>query len=115
MSSPSPWNCTGEWEFLTGQSAAAAERFTMPASRAANTVDQAIVACWRMDVYTTLDESDRAVAVCLDYIRHLGVEWSPQPTAAEQARCEYERIWSQLGSRAVEQLLARRLVSQRAM
>jgi hypothetical protein len=65
-------------------------------SRAANRVELATVACLRVDLYTTLDQSDRAVAVCLDYLRHLGVEWAPHPTE-EEARCEYERIWSQLG------------------
>jgi predicted ATPase len=35
----------------------------------------------------------------------LGVDdWSAHPTAAE-ARCEYEKIWSQLESRTVEQLI----------
>ena len=68
-----------ECEFLTGESAAAEERLTMLSSRAANTVELATVACLRVDVYTTLDQSDRAVAVCLDYLRHLGVEWSPHP------------------------------------
>ena len=27
-----------------------------------------------------VDRSDRAVEVCLDYLRHVGVEWSPHPT-----------------------------------
>ena len=92
-----------ECEFLTGELAAAEERLTMLSSRAANTVEQATVACLRMDLYTTLDQSDRAVAVCLDYLRHLGIEWSPHPTE-EEARREYERIWSLLGSRAIEEL-----------
>jgi PAS domain S-box-containing protein len=57
-----------------------------------------------MDLYTTLDQSGRAVAVCLDYLRDLGVEWSPHPTD-EDVRREYERTWSQLGSRAIEDLI----------
>jgi len=51
----------------------------------------------------TIDQSDRAVAVGLDYLRHLGIDWSPQPTE-EEGRREYERIWSQLGSRTIEEL-----------
>ena len=93
-----------ECEFLTGQSAAAEERLTALSSRASNAVDLATVACLRADLYTTLDQSDRAVAVGLDYLRYLGVEWSPHPTE-EEARREYEGIWSQLGSRAIEQLI----------
>ena len=102
-----------ECEFLTGELAAAEERLTMLSSRAANTVELATVACLRVDLYTTLDQSDRAVAVCLDYLRHLGVEWAPHPTE-EEARCEYERIWSQLGSRAIEELVELPLMSDSA-
>ncbi|MGC1450188.1 MAG: sigma 54-interacting transcriptional regulator [Candidatus Sulfotelmatobacter sp.] len=94
----------GECEFLTGELLAAADRLTMLSSRATNTVDRAIVACLLVDVYTTLDQSDRAVAICLDYLLHLGVEWSAHPTA-EEARREYERIWSQIGSRAIEDFM----------
>jgi predicted ATPase len=93
-----------ECEFLTDQSVAAEQRLTKLSSRAANTVELATVACLRVDLYTTLDQSDRAVSVCLDYLRHVGVEWSAHPTE-EEARREYELIWSQLGSRAIEQLI----------
>ena len=102
-----------ECEFLTGELAAAEERLTMLSSRAANTVELATVTCLRVDLYTTLDQSDRAVDVCLDYLRHLGVEWSPHPTE-EEARREYERIWSQLGSRAIEELIELPLMSDPA-
>ncbi|MGA2730298.1 MAG: sigma 54-interacting transcriptional regulator [Terracidiphilus sp.] len=94
----------GECEFLTGDLLAAADRLTMLSSRATNTVDRAMVACLLVDVYTTLDQSDRAVAICLDYLLHLGVEWSAHPTA-EEARREYERIWSQIGSHAIEDFM----------
>jgi predicted ATPase len=80
-----------ECEFLTGEQVAAAERLSMLSSRAANTIEQATVACLRVDLYTTLNQSDRAVAVCLDYLRHSGGEWSPHPSE-EEARREYERI-----------------------
>jgi PAS domain S-box-containing protein len=102
-----------ECEFLTGQSAVAVERLTMLSSRAANTIELATVACLRVDVYTTLDQSDRAVGVCLDYLQHLGVEWSPHPTK-EEGRREYDRIWSQLGSRATEDLIGLPLMSDPA-
>ena len=99
-----------ECEFLTGELAAAAERLTMLSSHAANTVERATVACLRVDLYTTLNQSDRAVAVCLDYLRSMGVEWPPHPTE-EEGRREYERIWSQLGSRAIEELIELPLMS----
>ncbi len=93
-----------ECEFLTGQSAAAEERLRMLSSRAANTVELATVTCLRVDLYSALDQSDRAVGVCLDYLRHLGLECSPHPTGEEVER-EYQRIWAQLGSRTIEQLI----------
>jgi PAS domain S-box-containing protein len=102
-----------ECELLTGELAAAAERLAILSSRAVNTVELASVACLRADLYTTVDQSDRAVAVCLDYLRHLGVKWSPHPTA-EEARREYERIWSQLGSRSIEELIDLPLMSDPA-
>jgi predicted ATPase len=92
-----------ECEFLTGQSAAAEERLTALSSRASNAVDLATVTCLLVDLYTTLNRSERAVAVSLDYLRYLGVEWSPHPTE-EEARQEYERIWIQLGKRSIEEL-----------
>ena len=102
-----------ECEFLTGELAAAEERLAVLSSRASNTIERATVVCLRMDLYTTLDQSDRAIQVCLDYLRHLGIEWPPHPTE-EEARCEYERIWSQLASRAIEELIELPLMSDPA-
>ncbi len=85
-----------ECEFLTGALAEAEQRLTALSARAATTVERASVTCLRADLYTTLDQGSRAIAVGLDYLRHLGIDWSPHPTE-EEARREYERIWSQLG------------------
>ena len=93
-----------ECEFLIGKARPAAERLTGLSSRAANTVELATVAGLRVDLYTTLDQIDRAVEVGLEYLRHIGVEWSPHPTA-EETRREYERIWAKLGSRKIEELI----------
>ena len=102
-----------ECEFLTGALAEAEQRLAALSTRAANTAERATVACLRVDLYTTLDQSSRAVAVGLDYLRHLGIEWSPHPTE-EDARGEYERIWSQLGSRTIEELIELPLMSDPA-
>ena len=99
-----------ECEFLTGELAAAEERLSRLSSRTANTLELATVTCLSVDLYTTLDKTERAVAVCLDYLGHLGVEWSPHPTA-EEARREYERIWIKLGSRSIEELIELPLMS----
>jgi len=102
-----------ECEFLTGELAAAEERLAALSTRAASTVERASVACLRVDLYTTLDRSSRAIAVGLDYLRHLGIDWSPHPTE-EEARREYERVWSQLGSRAIKALSELPLMSDPA-
>jgi PAS domain S-box-containing protein len=98
-----------ECEFLTAALAEAEQRLAALSTRAANTVERATVTCLRIDLYTILDQS-RAIAVGLDYLRHLGIDWSPHPTN-EEARREYERIWSQLGSRTIEALIELPLMS----
>jgi PAS domain S-box-containing protein len=103
----------GECEFLTGALAEAEQRLEALSSRAANTVERSKVACLRADLYTTLDQGSRAIAVGLDYLRHLGIDWSAHPTK-EEARREYERIWSQLGSREIESLIELPLMSDPA-
>ncbi|MEA2849684.1 MAG: hypothetical protein QOG78_4965, partial [Rhodospirillaceae bacterium] len=102
-----------ECEFLTGALAEAERRLTVLSTRAVDTVERATVACLRMDLYTTLDQSSRAIAVSLDCLRHLGIDWSPHPTE-EEARREYDRIWSQLGSRPIESLIELPLMSDPA-
>jgi predicted ATPase/signal transduction histidine kinase len=102
-----------ECEFLTGELVAAEKRLTELSSRAVNTVELASVACLRVDLYMTLDQSDRAVGVGLEYLGHLGIEWSPHPSA-DEARREYERIWKNLGSRAIEELIDLSLMSDPA-
>jgi len=103
-----------ECEFLTGALAWSEERLKQLSVRAANTVERARVASLRVNVYTTLDQSERAVDVCLEYLAHLGVKWPPHP-AHEQALDEYQRIWSRLGARRIEDLIDLPLMSDPAM
>jgi PAS domain S-box-containing protein len=102
-----------ECEFLTGELAAAKERLAALSMRAANTVERAAVTCLRMNVHTTLGKNSEAVGVGLDYLRHLGIEWSPHPSQKE-ARHEYDRIWTRLGQREIEDLLELPLMSDPA-
>ena len=76
----------------------------MLSHRAANLADLAAVACLRMELFTTLDRSDRSIEVALDYLRRVGVAWSAHPTQ-EEVRHEYERIWQQIRGRPIEELL----------
>ena len=80
-----------ECEYVTHALGPAEERLNVLSSRATTIVEHASVACLRVDLYVTLGESGRAVSVGLDYLRHLGIEWSPHPAEAD-ARREYERI-----------------------
>ena len=93
-----------ECELLTGDVEAAEERLSKLACRAANLVDMAAVAGLRLDLYTTLDRSERSVEVCLEYLRRIGIQWSSHPTQ-DEVRQEYEQLWRQIGSRMVEDLI----------
>jgi PAS domain S-box-containing protein len=92
-----------ECEFLTGDLAAAEEGLLQLWSRAESLVDKAAVTRLRLDLYTTLHRSDRAVEICLDYLRRVDIDWSPHPTSNE-VLLEYERMWRQLGTRSIEDL-----------
>jgi PAS domain S-box-containing protein len=93
-----------ECEFLTGQPALADRRLMTLSDRAATAVERAAVTCLHIDVCTTLDQSGRAVDVGLNYLRHIGIEWSANPKREEVQR-EYARIWSLLQGRTIEDLL----------
>ncbi|WP_437594472.1 sensor histidine kinase [Sorangium sp. So ce1000] len=93
-----------ECEYLAGELSTAEERLAMLSRRARNVVDFAAVMCVRMALYTTLDQSDRSVEACLEYLRRVGVGWPPHPTDADVQQ-EYERMWRTLGNRPIEELL----------
>src|SRR5258707_10442688 len=93
-----------ECEFLTGALAEAEQRLNVLSTRAASTVEGATVVCARIDLYASVGRNARAIAVGLDCLRNLGIHWSPHPTD-EEARREYDRIWSQLESRPIEELV----------
>ncbi|HTD56631.1 MAG TPA: GAF domain-containing protein, partial [Silvibacterium sp.] len=93
-----------ECEFLSGDFRAAEEQLSMLSRRAGDVVDGAAVARLRVELYIALDRVDRAVEVGLEYLRSVGIDWSPQPTD-DQVRQEYERIWHQLGNRPIEALI----------
>ena len=93
-----------ECEFLTGELSAAEDRLSLLSRRASGLADLASVTCLRVELFTTLDRSDRAVEVGLEYLRRIGIQWSPHPSNDDVAQ-EYERIWRQLGSRSIEELI----------
>jgi len=82
----------------------AEKRLTVLATRTVGTVQRCIVAHRLVDLYVILGAGERAAAVALECLRHVGIDWSAHPTEAE-ARREYERIWSLLGDRTIEDLV----------
>ncbi|GLR84067.1 trifunctional serine/threonine-protein kinase/ATP-binding protein/sensor histidine kinase [Bradyrhizobium iriomotense] len=99
-----------ECEFLTGEYALAEKHLLALLGRAATVVDRAAVTRLRLALYLTLDRPDRAIEVGLEYLRHVGIEWSPQPSE-EDVRQELQRMRQLLDSRAIEQLIDLPLMS----
>jgi len=93
-----------ECEFLTGDMAAAENRLNLLSARPTGHIDLAAMTCLRVDLLTTLGRSDSAVEACLNYLCHTGIPWSAHPTNEEVQR-EYERLWRQVGSRSIEELV----------
>ncbi len=93
-----------ECAYLTGALADAESHLTMLSGRAGDLLEHAAVTCLQVDLYTTLDRSDRSIEVALDYLRRVGIAWSAHP-AQEEVRREHERMWQQIGSRPIEALL----------
>src|SRR5262249_2547257 len=93
-----------ECELLTSDFAAAEERLAMLVPRTVNSIEQAAIACLRIDLYMMLDRNDRAVDVCLAYMHYLGIDWSSRPTD-EEARRAYDRTWSRFGGRGIHTLI----------
>ncbi|MGJ7506571.1 AAA family ATPase [Variovorax sp. GT1P44] len=90
---------------LHGADMVAAEgRLATLAQRATGHHDFAIVTRLRITLYTTLDRSDRAIEVLLDYLRRNGTVWSRHP-ARDDVMLEYNRIWSLVRDRQIEDLV----------
>jgi PAS domain S-box-containing protein len=93
-----------ECEYLTGELPSAEERLAMLSIRAQNRIDSAAVTCVRINLYTTLDQSENAVRVGLEYLCRVDGKWSAHPTA-EDVRRDYDRLWQQLGAGSIEALV----------
>jgi predicted ATPase/signal transduction histidine kinase len=99
-----------ECEPWAGDAAAAAERLSMLAGRATSLVELAAVTCAEVSLYTTQNRAERAIEVSLDYLRRVGIDWSPHPDEAEVS-AEFERLWQMLGERPIESLVDLPLVA----
>jgi GAF domain-containing protein len=93
-----------ECELLTGQLNAADERLSSLPALARSPVDRAAVTSLRVILYQTLNRSERAVEVCLEYLHSVDMPCPRNPTQEEVAK-EYERVWLLLGKRTIEELV----------
>ncbi len=93
-----------ECELHAADMAAAEMRLRMLAGRAATRHDFALVTRLQITLYTTLDRSESAIDVFLDYLGRNGTEWSRHP-ARDAVIAEYNRIWALIGSRQIEDLI----------
>ncbi|SIO47613.1 PAS domain S-box-containing protein [Bradyrhizobium erythrophlei] len=99
------WLERAECEYLTGQLASAEARLSWLSTRARTIVDSAAVTCVRLNLYTTLDHSDSAVEVGLDYLRRVDDGRWPLHATAEDVRQAYDRLLQRLGSGSIELLV----------
>jgi predicted ATPase/signal transduction histidine kinase len=94
-----------ECELLTGALSDAESHWAALSARVTDTADRAVVSRLGIDLYVKLNQPNRAVAVGLEYLSHLGMSWSPHPTD-EEARQAYQRVWSEIDRRTTEELKA---------
>jgi predicted ATPase/signal transduction histidine kinase/GAF domain-containing protein len=93
-----------ECEYLTGDLASAEERLSTLSRRAQTAIDSAAVTFVRVNLYTNLDRSDRAVEVGLEYLGRVGIQWALHATE-DDVRQDYEGLWRQLAGRSIEALV----------
>ena len=99
-----------ECELLTADMESAESRLSMLAARASGAHDLAVVTRLQLTLYTALNRLDRGIEICLEYLQRGGTDWSAHPTF-DDIRREYDRVWSLLGNRQIEDLLNEPLVA----
>ena len=93
-----------ECEVMTGAFEPAQARFMSLAARAATVAERSAVACAHVQLWQFQSQSDRAIEVCLEFLRSVGVSWSAHASDEDVAH-EYEQLWPELDGRQVEQLV----------
>ena len=99
-----------ECEMLTADMVAAEDRMLRLSQRARNRHDSCVLTRLRLTLYTNWDKRDRGLDVFLEWLRRDGTDWSKHPTR-EDAMREYARVWTLLGSRQIEDLVALPLIT----
>jgi len=94
----------GECEYLTGNLISSESRLDALAERAKNTVQCAAVTRLRLNLYTNLDRSEKAIEVGLSYLKRIGVDWTA-PIDSSHVINEYDSLWKRVGDRPIETLV----------
>jgi predicted ATPase/two-component sensor histidine kinase len=92
-----------ECEFLTGDTESSKQRLSTLDRRARTLSDRAAITFLRVTLYTALDQMNLAVQTCLDFLQHVGIDWSPHP-GRSAAREEYDRLLQGIGAAPIETL-----------
>ena len=95
---------SADCEVCVGALQAAQDRLGGLASHVVSTVPQCVVAHRRIYLHTMVGEFEDAIAVALECLRQVGIDWSSHPTELE-TRNEYGRIWSLMADRTIEDLI----------
>lgn len=92
-------------EFVMTELVATEERLEKLGARATNLTDRAAVIFVQTNLFTALvDRADRAVEICLDYLRHVGIDdWSAHPSD-EMVQREYRTLLERLDGRSIDDL-----------
>ena len=93
-----------ECELMTADMVAAEHRLSLLVHRTKNRHDLCVVTRLRLTLYTASDQSDRGVDVFLEWLRQQGTVWAQHPTR-DDVMPEYERIWTLLGTRTIEEIV----------
>ena len=92
-------------EHLTGQLEAAERRLESLALRPLDPALRPVVTCLRAEVYRASDRFDRAIAICVEQLRAMGMT-SPDRANDEHVRGEYASLLQRVAGRDVAALTA---------
>src|SRR5579872_6338083 len=93
-----------ECELMTADKVAAESRILKLAQRAGNRHHLCVATRLRVTLYMTLDRSDLCIEVFLDWLRREGTVRATHPSR-DDVMVEFNRIWSLLGDRQIEDLI----------
>jgi predicted ATPase len=96
----------GECELLVGDLEAAERRLDALRGRAEAITDRAAVIYMMTVLYTAMAQrTDRAIEICLDYLRRVGIDWPAHP-GPERVQAEYQTLRARIAGRSFADLLA---------